>query len=459
VNVLDYGALGDGHTDDLAAINKAIAAAGNGGRVHFPGQHNYVHSGLIVANSVNLFGDGASTTLTASDPTNGAIELTGTGSSVSQMVVGYGAPVASGGSIPQRAAIWISGNGATVDQVTVSNASDSGIVAILSNNCTITNDLISNVSYLCLLIQGCNTVLVDNNSIQPTQTSGPAEFRVDTSSGTTYCQNVTFTRNTFNRGIVLMTHLLAGRFDNNSVTNGGFELIGNLSGNIAPSSNLEFLGNTFNASSFYGNIYILGDPVGPGGTLQVANNTFTGLRRFDNQSGSFYMVEDPSITTGWGKIQITNNTFTNAELKPIYMYYVWNVNISSNTIDTISDVGMQLGSCINLVVDGNTIKNTMGSAIYEGLDSQTSHAGTYDISGNTISNACTQTGSNAVDVIYCGYAGNGTYKSFTVTNNNYLGPANQAQNYIEVDVPSSACGSRTITGNITSTTLPNLIVP
>jgi hypothetical protein len=45
VSVLDYGAAGNGSTDDTAAINRALAAMGNGGVLLFPGGRNYVTSG------------------------------------------------------------------------------------------------------------------------------------------------------------------------------------------------------------------------------------------------------------------------------------------------------------------------------------------------------------------------------------------------------------------------------
>jgi hypothetical protein len=47
VNVISYGAVGDGVTDDTAAINAAKTAAGVGGSIYFPGAQTYkMSSGL-----------------------------------------------------------------------------------------------------------------------------------------------------------------------------------------------------------------------------------------------------------------------------------------------------------------------------------------------------------------------------------------------------------------------------
>jgi hypothetical protein len=51
INVRDYGALGNGSTDDTTAINNAITAASIGPRVVYFPAGNYVHSGLTITTS------------------------------------------------------------------------------------------------------------------------------------------------------------------------------------------------------------------------------------------------------------------------------------------------------------------------------------------------------------------------------------------------------------------------
>src|SRR6516164_10866789 len=67
VNVRDFGATGDGVTDDTAAIQNAIAAAQASGKgVLFPAG-TYLHASVITANSVPLFGVGGASTLLANN--------------------------------------------------------------------------------------------------------------------------------------------------------------------------------------------------------------------------------------------------------------------------------------------------------------------------------------------------------------------------------------------------------
>jgi len=60
VNVLDYGAVGDGITDDATAIQSAIdaCAANNGGVVFIPSGSYVCSVGLILKRGVNLVGEG-----------------------------------------------------------------------------------------------------------------------------------------------------------------------------------------------------------------------------------------------------------------------------------------------------------------------------------------------------------------------------------------------------------------
>jgi len=61
VNVLDYGATGNGTTDDTAAIQAAINAASSGGSVYFPSGEYYCASQLTVGGlNFTMYGEAAS---------------------------------------------------------------------------------------------------------------------------------------------------------------------------------------------------------------------------------------------------------------------------------------------------------------------------------------------------------------------------------------------------------------
>src|SRR6185312_10426840 len=60
INVLDYGAVGDGKTDCTKAFNNAFAVTGlSGGSIYIPtGQYLLETGAVTVANTVTVYGDG-----------------------------------------------------------------------------------------------------------------------------------------------------------------------------------------------------------------------------------------------------------------------------------------------------------------------------------------------------------------------------------------------------------------
>jgi hypothetical protein len=78
-NVRDYGATGDGHSDDSPALERAVAAlnAAGGGELFFPAG-TYLHSGEItVSGQVTVSGAGAESVLKALSPARAALVFKG----------------------------------------------------------------------------------------------------------------------------------------------------------------------------------------------------------------------------------------------------------------------------------------------------------------------------------------------------------------------------------------------
>jgi len=94
VNVRDFGALGDGITDDSAAFAAAIAAAqARAARVYVPASATpYVIGATITLDGVTMIGDGAGSTLRVGLPSGAGMQLAGSGAGlIGLRVLGPGA--------------------------------------------------------------------------------------------------------------------------------------------------------------------------------------------------------------------------------------------------------------------------------------------------------------------------------------------------------------------------------
>jgi hypothetical protein len=86
-NVRDFGATGNGVTDDTTAIqNTANDAASKGKGVFFPAG-TYLHASPVTFNGVPVTGVGLGSVLIANNPGNCAVILTGFGPSIQNMVI------------------------------------------------------------------------------------------------------------------------------------------------------------------------------------------------------------------------------------------------------------------------------------------------------------------------------------------------------------------------------------
>lgn len=112
VNVLDYGAVGDGVADDTLAIQAAISYAQTLGKGVFLPASTYLISGLILSRGIAFFGEGLATILSIKSntpPTIDAIKLS-PASSASSDIFGYNLhdfSIKTQGGIPGRHGIAI----------------------------------------------------------------------------------------------------------------------------------------------------------------------------------------------------------------------------------------------------------------------------------------------------------------------------------------------------------------
>jgi hypothetical protein len=83
VSITQFGAVGDGKTDNQAAIQKALDYAHAHGLSVFVPQGVFNHSGTLSANGVTVFGVGTGSVLHGTDPSHEALHLHGGNTAVS----------------------------------------------------------------------------------------------------------------------------------------------------------------------------------------------------------------------------------------------------------------------------------------------------------------------------------------------------------------------------------------
>lgn len=452
LNVQQFGAYGDGIHDDQQAISQAIAAGQALGKsIYFP-PGNYLHSGLIVSNGVKLFGAGATTFLTATNNTNGAIELTGNGPSVSSMVINYlsPAPVAPYGfgwtdPMPQAGNVWIqSASNFFVTQITISNSSNNGIDLLQSSNGEVTHSIIASTSYSGMQIVDCNNVNVSNNSIPANLNGNP----IDIFYGNSGSQGLTLASNSLQGGnqAIFASGLQSSYINNNNISGNtgiGIDLVGDSVGATigeGPVSEIGIFGNTIIGTSD-GAIVVNDDS---NTNNFVSNNVITN----NNVNG-----DEIDIFSGNNMVISQNSISNTANARGIGLFSPHDIVVSANTINSTQggQDGIDSYTCQNIVIASNTISNIGGYGIY--CDANINPGpGALNCSSNQLSNCCIARG-NVIE-----FLSDGTFTSLTIASNNYAGPANLATYYIESLVAGSATNPN-INGNTQATALPNHLAP
>lgn len=118
VNVKDFGAKGDGTTDDTTSIQNAVTSAQSSNKGVFFPPGTYLHNNVLTFGSIAVTGSGATCTLQAGDPNNTAVILTGANASIKNIVISStGLTGSSNGTHPKTATVLVQ----TATQFTVAN--------------------------------------------------------------------------------------------------------------------------------------------------------------------------------------------------------------------------------------------------------------------------------------------------------------------------------------------------
>lgn len=387
-NIRSYGAVGDGTTDDLSAIQGAINAAQSaGGGIVFIPKGIYIVSGIPTITGSNITvqgtGDGskillASAALNASGTTIGIWVNGGSNITIRDLCIdGNYANIAKNGTYQSASSLWtpvISKYGST--SVKVYKQAGSGIDSatylkqrmpiritdaqnVTVENCLLQNSISAGVLADSASVNGCTDILVTNNRIKYTWDNG-VYFHQGVQYGTAVNNEISDT--TYNGvSAVYCDHIIiannnirfAGPSDSDS---GGIQING--------SSNSLVTGNSIDQCQFYG-IDLLSTQEtnitgGAGGNSIWSVNTVVSANAITGCHANDYPSHNaPGINLfGAENSNIVNNSIDDCDFGISLGSHATNSTITNNHVSNCSSIGVNIGNSadvINTIVKSNYI--------------------------------------------------------------------------------------------------------
>jgi hypothetical protein len=325
LNVLDFGAVGDGTTDNNAAFAAALAAAKAQGKALYVPAGVYAHADLIENDSVDVVGAGIDTVLLATNPLKSSIYLSGTGAKLREVLVTVDL-------------------GSTLRQTTPPTTGV--LVRPGSSNFVIQNVIIDKAASAGLFVEGAHDGLIDHVTVVNTLADG---IHITFGAFNITVQNC-FVRNTGDDCIAVVS------YENH--------------GPVQPISHHVLIQNNDVGFNPWGR----GIAVTGGDHVQILNNKVASTYG----TGIYLICESFWQTYGMQHLVVRGNTVTNAPVKPnpnnqpgIEVanqrpgFVVARVTIDGNTVDQSSTgyTGIRVGPDVQLI---GVIKNnitTTGKAI------------------------------------------------------------------------------------------------
>lgn len=192
VSITDFGAVGDGRTDNRAAIQAAVDHARLNDKDVFVPDGTFQHRGTVNLRDVLVFGNGATSVLKAFDSTDQALIVTGDGSGLRNLTLDSDASARSSRSNGAKVLIS-SATHFTVENVTIVNSAAAGILVYGSAHGIIQNNALRyTMADSIHLTGGTNDVVVRANRIDHAGDDGIAVVSYE-STGLTF--NITITGN------------------------------------------------------------------------------------------------------------------------------------------------------------------------------------------------------------------------------------------------------------------------
>ncbi len=331
-NVRSYGAVGDGLTDDTAAIIRARDAAGVGGTLSFPAGTYFV-AGMRANVSGQVWELDSAATLKLRDAANASLlAITGAGVRVSGgRIDGNGAAQTNFGTCIDTYA-----SNVTIQGVDVGNCHGWGIYAYSADNTTISGNSVHDTNDAGIFIEhGSDNATIDRNLVSRTVKSNAGGIVVhnqQNSAAVGYGTRIT------NNRVEGAGQISIESWSPNSVVQGNTTVGGDIGISVGGSDGTKVLGNTVLDARGYGIEF------GNSGNGTVSGNTVSDV------AGDAGIILDDAAHDN----TVTGNTVKRVVRGVQVSYHSPRNTISANVIDSWSLFGIEAHSSDNSIIDVNT---------------------------------------------------------------------------------------------------------
>ncbi|MFM0155321.1 right-handed parallel beta-helix repeat-containing protein [Paraburkholderia sediminicola] len=364
INVLHYGAKGDGNSDDTIAIESAARAARLARKPLYLPRGVYAHSGLVTLNGITVFGDGDATVVLSTDQTTSrpqhAVVLTGNDVQLHFIAV---KTRWSGQRQPNYEACGIllrNAQNFRVSNVWITGSACAGIATQMSKDGLISTCKVDRTAADGITLTNGSS----GNSIRGNQVTATGDDCISVVSylSDAVCQGITISENIVTnggaRGITV-----AGGLDilisHNRVIhskNAGIQICTDVSHNTRGASNIQAFKNTVDycgsENPYYGAVNLAGSKAQPVSDILIKENTITNSNNDCIQLGAGEGVFLKNISVIGNAIKKSNN-----EKSGIFIAGAENVTIDSNHISEVGFAVLSNSGDGNLSITNNAIKD------------------------------------------------------------------------------------------------------
>ncbi|WP_309398733.1 right-handed parallel beta-helix repeat-containing protein [Cerasicoccus maritimus] len=419
IDITAYGAVGDGMTDNLVAINSAIAAANSQGKALYvpPGVFN--HSSNLLLDGASLFGHGYISVLAGTDPANSSVRLSGS------HVFVRGCRLISPNSnqrlsTPQSASIHVWG--ATNYEISGCYIEDSASVGIISTNLTSSaGSIFDNWIWGTLadgihLSRGANNIGIWNNRVR--QSGDDMIAVVSYKDNPTICSDISIYAN----DVRYQSH---GR---------GITCVG--------ADNIDIDGNYIEGSAGSG-IHIVseGSRYLTYGVshVSVLDNLVVGAAHSTSAHGAITLLGRSGHTVN--DVVVDGNMIIDSKSRGIrILNESRNIAITNNVLNGAANSGIDsMGVLENITISNNEILDSDQYAIFNNADQA---LGYFQVENNQFSGVNVTGPENYVDALII--EPDATWSTVTISGNHFDNPGGSTvDRYMEIHFPTVTLSSNT----------------